>query len=55
MSQVLLMLAATDTATLPTPKQPGFAARKLLMETDTSASKADSIFNSATVTIIEGR
>jgi hypothetical protein len=55
MSQVLLMLAATDTATLPTPKQPGFAARKLLMETDTSASKPDSIFNSATVTIIEGR
>ncbi|XP_044350421.1 receptor-like serine/threonine-protein kinase SD1-8 isoform X3 [Triticum aestivum] len=55
MSQVLMMLAATDTATLPTPKQPGFAARRIQMETETSSSKPDSsIFNSATVTI-EGR
>uniref|UniRef100_A0A453FPU9 Protein kinase domain-containing protein n=1 Tax=Aegilops tauschii subsp. strangulata TaxID=200361 RepID=A0A453FPU9_AEGTS len=56
MSQVLMMLAATDTATLPTPKQPGFAARRIQMETETSSSKPDSsIFGSATVTIIEGR
>uniref|UniRef100_A0ACD5WL08 Uncharacterized protein n=1 Tax=Avena sativa TaxID=4498 RepID=A0ACD5WL08_AVESA len=55
MSQVLMMLAATDTATLPTPKQPGFAARRTLMQTDTSSSKPDSIFDSATVSIIEGR
>ncbi|XP_051226238.1 receptor-like serine/threonine-protein kinase SD1-8 [Lolium perenne] len=55
MSQVLMMLATTDTATLPTPKQPGFAARRILTETDTSSSKPGSIFNSATVTIIEGR
>jgi len=27
MSQVLMMLASTDIASLPTPKQPGFAAR----------------------------
>lgn len=56
MSQVLLMLATTDPATLPTPKQPGFAARRILMETDTTSSKPDcSIFDSATVTILEGR
>uniref|UniRef100_A0ACD5VWE2 Uncharacterized protein n=1 Tax=Avena sativa TaxID=4498 RepID=A0ACD5VWE2_AVESA len=55
MSQVVMMLAATETATLPTPKQPGFAARRTLMETDTSSSKPGSIFNSATVSIIEGR
>lgn len=56
MSQVLLMLATTDATTLPTPKQPGFAARRILMETDTSSSKPDcSIFDSATVTILEGR
>uniref|UniRef100_A0A0D9YFW7 Receptor-like serine/threonine-protein kinase n=1 Tax=Oryza glumipatula TaxID=40148 RepID=A0A0D9YFW7_9ORYZ len=56
MSQVLLMLATTDAITLPTPKQPGFAARRILMETDTSSSKPDcSIFDSATVTILEGR
>uniref|UniRef100_A0A0D9V6K0 Receptor-like serine/threonine-protein kinase n=1 Tax=Leersia perrieri TaxID=77586 RepID=A0A0D9V6K0_9ORYZ len=56
MSQVLLMLGTTDATTLPTPKQPGFAARRILMETDTSSSKPDcSIFDSATVTILEGR
>ncbi|VAH64861.1 unnamed protein product [Triticum turgidum subsp. durum] len=56
MSQVLMMLAATDIATLPTPKQPGFAAKRIQMETETSSSKPDSsIFGSATVTIIEGR
>ncbi|KAG8078164.1 hypothetical protein GUJ93_ZPchr0007g5984 [Zizania palustris] len=56
MSQVLLLLAATDAATLPTPKQPGFAARRIIMESDTSSSKPDcSIFDSATVTILEGR
>ncbi|XP_052163852.1 receptor-like serine/threonine-protein kinase SD1-8 isoform X1 [Oryza glaberrima] len=56
MSQVLLMLATTDATTLPTPKQPGFAARRILMETDTSSSKPDcSIFDTATVTILEGR
>ncbi|KAJ1285736.1 hypothetical protein BS78_03G299800 [Paspalum vaginatum] len=56
MSQVLLMLATTDVASLPTPKQPGFAARRVLMETDTSSTKPDcSIFDSATITMLEGR
>lgn len=56
MSQVLLMLASTDATSLPTPKQPGFAARRVLMETDTSSTKPDcSIFDSATVTMLEGR
>ncbi|WVZ68567.1 hypothetical protein U9M48_017495 [Paspalum notatum var. saurae] len=56
MSQVLLMLASTDAASLPTPKQPGFAARRVLMETDTSSTKPDcSIFDSVTITMLEGR
>ncbi|CAO2166643.1 unnamed protein product [Urochloa humidicola] len=56
MSQVLLMLATPDIASLPTPKQPGFAARRILMETDTSSTKPDcSIFDSATITMLEGR
>ncbi|CAL4973676.1 unnamed protein product [Urochloa decumbens] len=56
MSQVLLMLASPDVASLPTPKQPGFAARRVLMETDTSSTKPDcSIFDSATITMLEGR
>ncbi|KAL6614363.1 hypothetical protein ACP70R_036633 [Stipagrostis hirtigluma subsp. patula] len=56
MSQVLLMLATTDAASLPTPKQPGFAFRRVLMEADTSSSKPDcSIFDSATITMLEGR
>ncbi|RLN24417.1 receptor-like serine/threonine-protein kinase SD1-8 [Panicum miliaceum] len=56
MSQVLLMLASPDAASLPTPKQPGFAARRVLMETDTSSTKPDcSIFDSATITMLEGR
>ncbi|XP_062207090.1 receptor-like serine/threonine-protein kinase SD1-8 [Phragmites australis] len=56
MSQVLLMLATPDAASLPTPKQPGFAARRVLMETDTSSTKPDcSIFDSATNTMFEGR
>ncbi|PUZ54450.1 hypothetical protein GQ55_5G132700 [Panicum hallii var. hallii] len=56
MSQVLLMLATPDAASLPTPKQPGFAARRVLMETDTSSTKPDcSIFDSATITMLEGR
>ncbi|AQK99947.1 receptor-like serine/threonine-protein kinase SD1-8 precursor [Zea mays] len=56
MSQVLLMLASTDATSLPTPKQPGFAARRVLMETDTSSTKPDcSIFDSATITMLEGR
>ncbi|KAL6620484.1 hypothetical protein ACP70R_035623 [Stipagrostis hirtigluma subsp. patula] len=55
MSQVLLMLAATDVASLPTPKQPGFAARRAATE-DTSSSKPDcSIVDSMTITMIEGR
>ncbi|KAK3165651.1 hypothetical protein QOZ80_1AG0036010 [Eleusine coracana subsp. coracana] len=56
MSQVLLMLATTDVASLPTPKQPGFAFRRILTETDTSSSKPDcSIFDSAIITMLEGR
>ncbi|OEL29189.1 Receptor-like serine/threonine-protein kinase SD1-8 [Dichanthelium oligosanthes] len=56
MSQVLLMLATPDVASLPTPRQPGFAARRVLMETDTSSTKPDcSIFDSATITMLEGR
>ncbi|XP_062231794.1 receptor-like serine/threonine-protein kinase SD1-8 [Phragmites australis] len=55
MSQVLLMLATTDTASLPTPKQPGFAARRAATE-DTSLSKPDcSIVDSMTITMVEGR
>ncbi|XP_062180044.1 receptor-like serine/threonine-protein kinase SD1-8 [Phragmites australis] len=55
MSQVLLMLASTDTASLPTPKQPGFAARRAATE-DTSSSKPDcSIVDSMTITMVEGR
>ncbi|PWZ31855.1 G-type lectin S-receptor-like serine/threonine-protein kinase [Zea mays] len=56
MSQVLLMLASPDAASLPTPKQPGFAARRVLMETDTSSTKPDcSVFDSATTIMLEGR
>ncbi|KAL6839220.1 hypothetical protein ACP4OV_030892 [Aristida adscensionis] len=55
MSQVLLMLAAADIASLPTPKQPGFAARRAAAD-DTSSSKPDcSIVDSMTITMIEGR
>jgi len=55
MSQVLMMLASTDTASLPTPKQPGFAARRAAAE-DTSWSKPDcSIVDSMTITMVEGR
>ncbi|KAK8453823.1 hypothetical protein SEVIR_5G346900v4 [Setaria viridis] len=55
MCQVLLMLASPDAASLPTPKQPGFAARRVLMETDTSSTKDCSVFDSATITMLEGR
>jgi hypothetical protein len=56
MSQVLLELGTTDVASLPTPKQPGFAFRRVLTETYTSSSKPDcSIFDSATITMLEGR
>ncbi|RCV17059.1 hypothetical protein SETIT_3G188800v2 [Setaria italica] len=55
MSQVLMMLASTDTASLPTPKQPGFAARTAAAE-DRSWSKPDcSIVDSMTITMVEGR
>ncbi|CAN6350546.1 unnamed protein product [Urochloa humidicola] len=55
MSQVLMMLASTDTASLPTPKQPGFAARRAAAE-DTSWSKPDcSVVDSMTITMVEGR
>ncbi|OQU78259.1 hypothetical protein SORBI_3009G188100 [Sorghum bicolor] len=55
MSQVLMMFASTDTASLPTPKQPGFAARRAAAE-DTSWSKPDcSIVDSMTITMVEGR
>ncbi|TVU20056.1 hypothetical protein EJB05_36243 [Eragrostis curvula] len=55
MSQVLLMLASTDIASLPTPKQPGFAARRAATE-DTTSSRPDcSIVDSMTITMVEGR
>ncbi|GJM88988.1 hypothetical protein PR202_ga05580 [Eleusine coracana subsp. coracana] len=55
MSQVLLMLASTDIASLPTPKQLGFAARSVATE-DSTLSKPDSgIVNSMTITLVEGR
>jgi hypothetical protein len=55
MSQVLMMLSSTDTASLPTPKQPGFAARTAAAE-DRSWSKPDcSIVDSMTITMVEGR
>ncbi|KAG2626550.1 receptor-like serine/threonine-protein kinase SD1-8 isoform X2 [Panicum virgatum] len=56
MSQVLMMLASTDIASLPTPKQPGFAARTAAAAEDTSWSKPDcSIVDSMTITMVEGR
>jgi hypothetical protein len=58
MSQALMMLAAADAASLPAPKQPGFAARRAAAATteDTSSSRADCSFvDSMTITIIEGR
>ncbi|KQK05544.1 receptor-like serine/threonine-protein kinase SD1-8 [Brachypodium distachyon] len=61
MSQVLMMLAATDAASLPTPKQPGFAARRAAAATatateDTSSSRPDCSFvDSMTITMVEGR
>ncbi|GJN14858.1 hypothetical protein PR202_gb01725 [Eleusine coracana subsp. coracana] len=55
MSQVLLMLASADIASLPTPKQPGFAARSVATE-DSTLSKPDSgIVSSMTITLVEGR
>lgn len=55
MSQVLMMLASNDTASLPTPKQPGFAARRAAAE-DSSWSKPDcSVVDSMTITMVEGR
>nr|CAB3464805.1 unnamed protein product [Digitaria exilis] len=55
MSQVLMMLASNDTASLPTPGQPGFAARRAAAE-DTSWSKPDcSVVDSMTITMVEGR
>ena len=56
MSQVLMMLASTDIASLPTPKQPGFAARTAAAAEDMSWSKPDcSIVDSMTITMVEGR
>jgi hypothetical protein len=59
MSQALTMLAAADAASLPAPKQPGFAARRAAAAAtteDTSSSRADGSFvDSMTITIIEGR
>jgi hypothetical protein len=55
MSQVLLMLASTDITSLPTPKQPGFAARRTAIEDTTSSKPECSIVDSMTITMIEGR
>jgi hypothetical protein len=50
------MLATTDVASLPTPKQTGFTFRRVLTETDTSSGKPDcSIFDSATISMLESR
>ncbi|XP_072958451.1 receptor-like serine/threonine-protein kinase SD1-8 isoform X1 [Typha angustifolia] len=55
MSSVVLMLGSNG-ASLPNPKQPGFAARRTPFETESSSSKQDSIMlNNMTVTVIEGR
>ncbi|WVZ99117.1 hypothetical protein U9M48_044464 [Paspalum notatum var. saurae] len=55
MSQVLMMLASTDTASVPDPKQPGFAARRAAAD-DTSWSKPDcSVVDNMTITMVEGR
>ncbi|KAM0839172.1 hypothetical protein ACQ4PT_060491 [Festuca glaucescens] len=57
MSQALMMLAAADAASLPTPKQPGFAARRAAAEdTSSRSSRPDSsLADSMTITVIEGR
>ncbi|XP_020091490.1 receptor-like serine/threonine-protein kinase SD1-8 isoform X2 [Ananas comosus] len=55
MSAVVLMLGS-DGASLPTPKQPGFARRRIQLDTESSSSKQDSItLNDMTITMIEGR
>jgi hypothetical protein len=55
MSQVLLMLASADAASLPDPRKPGFVARRTATE-DTSSSRPDCSFvDSMTITMIEGR
>ena len=55
MSQVLLMLASADAASLLAPRTPGFVARRTATE-DTSSSRPDCSFvDSMTITMIEGR
>jgi hypothetical protein len=53
MSNVVFMLGS-ETATLPTPKQPAFVVRRSLSSTASSSSKAERI-NELTTTIEEGR
>ncbi|KAJ6842400.1 receptor-like serine/threonine-protein kinase SD1-8 [Iris pallida] len=55
MSSVILMLSS-DIASLPQPKQPGFAARRGPFETESSTSNQDSSgVNDITVTMLQGR
>ncbi|CAN6360269.1 unnamed protein product [Urochloa humidicola] len=55
MSQVLKMLASSDTSSLRAPKQPGFAARRAATE-EPLTSKADcTVADSMTTSLIGGR
>ena len=55
MSSVVLMLGS-ELASLPQPKQPGFAARRGPFEGDTSSSNQDSYtYNDVSVTRFEPR
>ncbi|KAJ0983486.1 hypothetical protein J5N97_011741 [Dioscorea zingiberensis] len=55
MTSVVLMLCG-DNASLPYPKEPGFSARKVLHQTESSSSKQDtSSANDMSVSLFEGR
>lgn len=55
MSSVLLLLSRDNTL-LPYPKEPGFAARKVTHQMESTSSKPNSSsINGITVTLLEGR
>ncbi|THU75076.1 hypothetical protein C4D60_Mb04t40090 [Musa balbisiana] len=55
MSSAVLMLGS-DGALLPQPRQPGFVSTKGPLESDSSASKQDSVsVNDISITMVEGR
>ncbi|KAJ0983524.1 hypothetical protein J5N97_011779 [Dioscorea zingiberensis] len=55
MTSVVLMLCG-ENASLPYPKEPGFSARKVLHQTESSSSKQDtSSANDMSVSLFEGR